>query len=349
MSAQETQNPEHVASSEKHDQVSVAGKLRNFDSHIVTAFMDHLVMSKYQTRIFGYEDRKGLEELAFSIRANGLISRPIVVPHTDPRKAKEGFFELVTGHRRCSAIKMFMPEVKSAEFQCLDSVSQLVVMKIVADDNLQRRQLKTYEEGKLYMIGKKILKCDVPKLSEFFNKAQDRVATCLQIAATMDEVLDEQEGIKDAVELRNNIVKNMKEPHLALVTQVKDKSDRLELLKMIADNKPMVEITGFAKASVINRKRLRMGRPHNIEAPQDGDEDSEKDGNGKTGSAKPKKDEPPTPTYLGKQAGKCIEYLAERKHLLPSDMRERIEFLEKLDVARAIKEMYEREEQIVKN
>ena len=126
---------------------TVAGKLRNFDSHIVTAFMDHLVMSKYQTRIFGYEDRKGLEELAYSIRANGLISRPIIVPHSDPRKAKDGYYELVTGHRRCSAIKMFMPEVKSAEFQCLDNVSQLVVMKIVADDNLQRRQLKTYEEG----------------------------------------------------------------------------------------------------------------------------------------------------------------------------------------------------------
>ena len=139
--------------------------------------------------------------------------------------------------------------------------ASVVVMKIVADDNLQRRQLKTYEEGKLYMIGRKILKCDVPGLADFFNKARDRIATCLQIAATMDEVLDEQEGIKDAVELRNNIVKNMKEPHLALVTQVKDKSDRLELLKMIADNKPMPEITDFAKASVINRKRLRMGRP----------------------------------------------------------------------------------------
>ena len=348
MAVQETQSQQsqHIASSENHDEVSVAGKLRNFDSHIVTAFLDHLVMSKYQTRIFGYEDRKGLEELAFSIRANGLISRPIVVPHSDPRKAKEGYYELVTGHRRCSAIKMFMPEVKSAEFQCLGNVSQLVVMKIVADDNLQRRQLKTYEEGKLYMIGRKILKCDVPKLSEFFNKAQDRVATCLQIAATMDEVLDEQEGIKDAVELRNNIVKNMKEPHLALVAQVKDKSDRLELLKMIADNKPMAEITDFAKASVINRKRLRMGRPQQIEAPQDEDEDK-KDGKGKSGS-KARRDEPPSPAYLGKQAGKCVEYLAERKHLLPSDMRERIEFLEKLDVARAIKEMYEREEQIVK-
>jgi len=342
MPAQEGQNPEHVSSSEKHDQITVAGKLRNFDSHIVTAFMDHLVMSKYQTRIFGYEDRKGLEELAYSIRANGLISRPIIVPHSDPRKAKDGYYELVTGHRRCSAIKMFMPEVKSAEFQCLDNVSQLVVMKIVADDNLQRRQLKTYEEGKLYMIGRKILKCDVPGLADFFNKARDRIATCLQIAATMDEVLDEQEGIKDAVELRNNIVKNMKEPHLALVTQVKDKSDRLELLKMIADNKPMPEITDFAKASVINRKRLRMGKPAQIEAPQ-GETEGEK---GKSGS-KPRKDEPPSPAFLGKQAGKCVEYLAERKHLLSSDLRERIEFLEKLDVARAIKEMYEREEQIV--
>ena len=63
--------------------------------------------------------------------------------------------------------------------------------------------------------------------------------------------------------------------------------------------------------------------------------------------SKPRKDEPPSPAFLGKQAGKCVEYLAERKHLLSSDLRERIEFLEKLDVARAIKEMYEREEQIV--
>ena len=215
-------------------------------------------------------------------------------------------------------------------------------MKIVADDNLQRRQLKTYEEGKLYMIGRKILKCDVPGLADFFNKARDRIATCLQIAATMDEVLDEQEGIKDAVELRNNIVKNMKEPHLALVTQVKDKSDRLELLKMIADNKPMPEITDFAKASVINgngcgwasllrsklpRARLRARKVNPDPSPEKTNRHHQRSSENRLASV--------------------LNISRRESTYCPSDLRERIEFLEKLDVARAIKEMYEREEQIV--
>ena len=108
----------------------------------------------YQTRT--HLDEAALEELAASIRANGVV-QPIVVRYID-----DGRYQLIAGHRRCAASqragKTSIPAV-------LRQVSNEQAMEMTIIENLQREDLNPMEQAHAF-----------DRLSRDFGLTQEQMA-----------------------------------------------------------------------------------------------------------------------------------------------------------------------------
>lgn len=105
-------------------------------------------------------DETGLEELAESIRIQGIV-QPIVVT---PKEGHEGRFHIVAGERRWRAAQRAgLQEVPVVVREGM-SDQQLLEMALV--ENIQRADLNAIEEAEAYRL-----------LSESFNLSQEEIAT----------------------------------------------------------------------------------------------------------------------------------------------------------------------------
>jgi ParB family transcriptional regulator, chromosome partitioning protein len=98
--------------------------------------LDQIDENPYQTR--RNFDQKALEELADSIRANGIV-QPIVV-----RSASSGRYMLILGERRCRAAKLAGQTVIPA---ILRQVSNEQAAEMTVVENLQRQDLNCLEQA----------------------------------------------------------------------------------------------------------------------------------------------------------------------------------------------------------
>jgi ParB family chromosome partitioning protein len=120
---------------EVHAQVARRG-----DGHMVLELpLDKIHGNPYQTRTRVREDL--LQELAESIRANGVI-QPIVV-----RPGKDGNYVLITGERRTKAARLAGRERIPAIVRHV-SDQQAAEMTII--ENLQRQDLNCFEQAKAF-------------------------------------------------------------------------------------------------------------------------------------------------------------------------------------------------------
>src|SRR2546421_10010392 len=115
--------------------------------------LDDIEQNPYQTR--DRFDTAMMQELADSIRANGVV-QPIVV-----RPAKDGRYVLILGERRCRASKLAGKEKIPAILR-LVSDEQAAEMTII--ENLQRADLNCMEQARAFA-----------RLSQDFGLTQEQI------------------------------------------------------------------------------------------------------------------------------------------------------------------------------
>lgn len=131
-----------------------AEAMRRADGHAVLELaLDQIDANPYQTR--SHISKEELQELAESIRANGVI-QPIVV-----RPGSDGRYVLITGERRTQASKLAGKEKIPAIVRHV-SDQQAAEMTIV--ENLQREDLNCYEQANAFA-----------RLSQDFKMTQEEI------------------------------------------------------------------------------------------------------------------------------------------------------------------------------
>jgi ParB family transcriptional regulator, chromosome partitioning protein len=115
--------------------------------------LDDIEQNPYQTR--DRFDTEMMQELADSIRANGVV-QPIVV-----RPGKDGRYVLILGERRCRASKLAGKQTISA---IVRKVSDQQAAEMTVVENLQRQDLNCLEQAYAFA-----------QLSQVFHLTQDQI------------------------------------------------------------------------------------------------------------------------------------------------------------------------------
>ena len=152
------------------------------DSSNQTAYMSvsigDLERNKFQPR--NYFDDKKIDELAQSIKKNGLI-QPIAV-----RKGKDTDYEIIAGERRwIAAQKAGLHEVPVVVLDLNDNQS----LELAIIENIQREELNSIEEAKGYDRLIKQFNYNHEKLSEFMGKSRSHIVNTLRLLNLPKEVI----------------------------------------------------------------------------------------------------------------------------------------------------------------
>ena len=145
--------------------------------HLLVSIGD-LAPNQFQPR--NYFDDKKIDELAKSIKKNGLI-QPIAV-----RKGKNEDYEIIAGERRwIAAQKAGLHEVPVIVLELSDNQS----LELAIIENIQREDLNSIEEAKAYERLIKQFDYNHEKLSEFMGKSRSHIINTLRLLNLPDEVI----------------------------------------------------------------------------------------------------------------------------------------------------------------
>ena len=151
---------------------------KDINSPYLLISIGDLNRNRFQPR--SYFDEKKIDELAQSIKKNGLI-QPIAV-----RPDKDNLYEIVAGERRwLAAQKAGLHEVPVVVLKLNDT--QALELAII--ENIQREDLNSIEEAKAYERLVKEFNYDHEKLSEFMGKSKSHISNTLRLLTLPDEVI----------------------------------------------------------------------------------------------------------------------------------------------------------------
>ena len=139
--------------------------------------IEDIVANPYQPRL--QFNQKELEDLARSIKANGLI-QPIIV-----RKSDIFGYELVAGERRFKASKIAgLPKVPAIvkTISALESMQQAIV------ENLQRADLNAIEEAKAYQLLIDKNKMTHEEVAKYMGKSRPYISNTLRLLQLPDSI-----------------------------------------------------------------------------------------------------------------------------------------------------------------
>ena len=142
----------------------------------VEADIDRLAPNDFQPR--GSLDEARLQELAQSIRANGLI-QPIVVRKEGDR------FQIIAGERRWRSSKIAGKETIPAIVERFDDATALEIALI---ENLQREDLSPLDEAVIYKKMTDELGYSIRQLAGKLGKDKGYVENRLRLASAPDDV-----------------------------------------------------------------------------------------------------------------------------------------------------------------
>ena len=148
------------------------------DTSYLSVSISDLSRNQFQPR--NYFDDKKIDELAKSIKKNGLI-QPIAV-----RKGKNEDYEIIAGERRwIAAQKAGLHEVPVIVLELSDNQS----LELAIIENIQREDLNSIEEAKAYERLIKQFDYNHEKLSEFMGKSRSHIINTLRLLNLPDEVI----------------------------------------------------------------------------------------------------------------------------------------------------------------
>ena len=178
------------ADSTNNNEVS-SQKVVSNTSYLLVSIGD-LKSNRFQPR--KYFDEKKIDELAQSIKKNGLI-QPIAV-----RRNKENNYEIIAGERRwIAAQKAGLHEVPVVILDLNDTQS----LELAIIENIQREDLNSIEEAKGYEKLVNEFNYDHEKLSEFMGKSRSHISNTLRLLTLPESVLQMvEDGMLTAGQVR---------------------------------------------------------------------------------------------------------------------------------------------------
>ena len=155
----------------------------NIESPYLLVSIGDLVPNKFQPR--NYFDDQKLEELALSIKKNGLI-QPIAA-RIKEKDTRGNIYEIVAGERRwLAAQKAGLHEVPVVVLNLDDNQS----LEIAIIENIQREDLNAIEEAKGYGRLMDEFKYDHEKISKFMGKSRSHISNTLRLLSLPKEVIN---------------------------------------------------------------------------------------------------------------------------------------------------------------
>lgn len=146
--------------------------------------IEQIQASRYQPRL--KFDEKGLEELAQSIRENGLI-QPITV------RQVQDHYEIVAGERRLRACRIVGLDTVDC-YVMTPTENQAAQMALV--ENVQREDLTAVEEAKAYVQIMRQAELTQEQVAAKIGKSQSTVANKIRLLNLPEEI---QKGVTDKV------------------------------------------------------------------------------------------------------------------------------------------------------
>jgi ParB family chromosome partitioning protein len=160
------------------DKKDSSQKTKSNNPYLLLPISD-LVRNRFQPRNL-FDDKK-LEELAQSIKKNGLI-QPIAVR---PGKKKDEY-EIIAGERRWLASqKAGLHDVPVVVLNLNDTQS----LELAIIENIQREDLNSIEEAKGYDRLMKEFNYDHEKICEFMGKSRSHISNTLRLLTLPEEII----------------------------------------------------------------------------------------------------------------------------------------------------------------
>jgi ParB family chromosome partitioning protein len=179
-----------------HETISIQASVegRTPSNLVVNIPLDEIDKNPYQTR---YDfDPEMLEELADSIRANGVV-QPVVV-----RPGEDGRYILILGERRCRASKLAGKTTVPAIVKRV-STQQAAEMTII--ENLQRQDLNCIEQAEAFRVLSKEFNLTQQQIGERVGMSRESVSNYMRLLKlsqpVMEHVLAGRIGFSEAREL----------------------------------------------------------------------------------------------------------------------------------------------------
>ena len=146
-----------------------------------TALISDLKRNRYQPRIFFNETK--LEQLALSIKKNGVIQPIAVRPNTESGSEN---YEIIAGERRwLAAQKAGLHEVPIIILDLDDNES----LEVAIVENIQRDDLNIIEEAKGYKRLSDEFGYDHEKIAKFMSKSRSHVSNTLRLLTLPKDVI----------------------------------------------------------------------------------------------------------------------------------------------------------------
>jgi ParB family chromosome partitioning protein len=142
--------------------------------------LDHIDKNPYQTRYLF--DQELLEELADSIRVNGVV-QPVVVRPAE----EEGRYVLILGERRCRASKMAGKESVPA---IVRRVSEQQAAEMTVIENLQRQDLNCLEQAEAFRLLSKEFNLTQEEIGKRVGMSRESVSNYMRLLRLPAEVME---------------------------------------------------------------------------------------------------------------------------------------------------------------
>jgi len=159
---------------------AVADVSRTPGNLVVNLAIDDIDKNPYQTR-YGM-DEESLEELAESIRINGVV-QPVVVRPAE----KEGRFILILGQRRCLASKM---AEKTTVPALVKRVSEQQAAEMTIVENLQREDLSPLEHAEAFKVLSQKFGLTQQQIGERVGLARESVSNYMRLLKLPERVME---------------------------------------------------------------------------------------------------------------------------------------------------------------
>ncbi len=142
--------------------------------------VDKLEPNRFQPR--SMFDETGLDELAESIRSQGVVQPIVVTPKG------RGLFTIIAGERRWRAARRAGLETVPAVVRKVDDDQQMLEMALV--ENVQRADLNAIEEAEAYrMLGERF-ELSQEEIARRVGKGRTTVTNALRLLRLPEEILD---------------------------------------------------------------------------------------------------------------------------------------------------------------
>jgi ParB family chromosome partitioning protein len=146
---------------------------------VVQIPLDHIDQNPYQTRYLFDHDL--LEELAFSIRENGVL-QPIVVRPAE----EEGRYILILGERRCRASRL----LKNATIPAIvRRVSNQQAAEMTIVENLQREDLNCMEQAEAFRVLSKEFNLTQSQIGDRVGLSRESVSNYMRLLKLPEEIM----------------------------------------------------------------------------------------------------------------------------------------------------------------